>query len=378
MIKFLLIIFVTLVSADELTLNDTVQYKHTKVFNKYWDGTNQNYSFFDSRTFGIDIYPDPCEKISSSKFRNFINYKLQCLGKWCVHDQFGNCRKGNVDCYHVERIIDKRSPQFENELESDFDSHDKLIAANFVMTWGRWNAELDRLDYESSSVEKRIVYSDNLINRVRAKISDCRSRPPKPSVYNYEKLFIESFEAKDLMKVIGGVKLFAFINDTNFTKQLTLRSGQPTPISVGSPSNVYVGLSSNYMFDFSGDEIKINTITIDPYNSVDWGTNIGSFIVKADICTDTDDTRIIFGFDSQYGRYPSHPMTNGMTIIIHRGCTPIDIKGTFTIPTAYSYCSDCPRSGGPLYVISDVSRVTIDIHFWSLSGRAKICQRNMC
>lgn len=51
---------------------------HTDVFKQYWDEIgNDNYYFYDSRTFGMD-YPTPCKKLpvdNNTPFRDAVNKK---------------------------------------------------------------------------------------------------------------------------------------------------------------------------------------------------------------------------------------------------------------------------------------------------------------
>lgn len=146
-------------------------FRHTNVFIKYWDD-NTNFSFFDNRTFGYMIYYDPCENYDSAKlrnkFRNYINKNMKCIGKRCEKTGF-TCLDSKVNCYHVEHIIDENGPEYENK--------DKNIMANLVMSWGTWNVALGGLarnDYNSSIHEKKIVYGEHVINKVRSIIEQCK------------------------------------------------------------------------------------------------------------------------------------------------------------------------------------------------------------
>lgn len=55
----------------------------TKIHEEYWINTkNTKYTFYNDRTFGIDIYDDPCTKISTDpQFRKYMNNKIKCIGK---------------------------------------------------------------------------------------------------------------------------------------------------------------------------------------------------------------------------------------------------------------------------------------------------------
>ena len=90
-------------------------YKHTDIFLKNWisdNGTNINSYFYDNRTFGYEIYANPCTLIENDEiFLNHINENVNCSGIWCVNHEFGNCNKDN-ECYNVTHVIEKYDPNF--------------------------------------------------------------------------------------------------------------------------------------------------------------------------------------------------------------------------------------------------------------------------
>lgn len=86
----------------------------TKIYGEYWKGKNPNakYQFYDGRTFGINIYGDPCTQINDNKkFRTFVTKNFKCTGNWRIDNKWicSNAKKGvkrSNNCYHVEHIID--------------------------------------------------------------------------------------------------------------------------------------------------------------------------------------------------------------------------------------------------------------------------------
>ena len=106
-----------------------------------------------------------------SKFRNFVNKKIQCTGIHCIDNQF-KCRQGgNKDCYHVEHIIDEN----QGDLITCKNGC-KNIAANLVMAWGRWNSALGGLghvNYKESLSEKIRVYGKRRVENVIEQILLC-------------------------------------------------------------------------------------------------------------------------------------------------------------------------------------------------------------
>lgn len=129
---------------------------------------NTNYEFYDNRTFGLDLYKDPCIKITDNrKFKNYINKLLPCIGKWCIDKTF-NCI-GSKNCYHVEHIIDVNGKEFSNP-------NCKQIAGNLVMSYGKWNSQLgsrSRVNYYDSMREKEIIYGIDKVESVRSIINKC-------------------------------------------------------------------------------------------------------------------------------------------------------------------------------------------------------------
>jgi hypothetical protein len=161
--------------------------RNTKEYKEQWNITgNQNYRFFDSRTFGIDLpNKDPCTKVSrNSKFRDYINRNFQCDGIWCQYGKFKCDERGEKSCYHVEHIIDENGSEYR-----DCDSC-KNIYGNMVMAYGQWNSELGGLAsryYMDAQEEKRIVYGTNIVDRVKNLITYCYNLEPKTSpVHDYD------------------------------------------------------------------------------------------------------------------------------------------------------------------------------------------------
>jgi len=93
---------------------------------------------------------------------------MNCKGAWCHNEKYWKCQEelGENDCYHVEHIIDKRSPEFECDQCED-------IAANLVMSYGQWDNELGRKPYDVSTREKEIVYGKDKMDIARYYINYC-------------------------------------------------------------------------------------------------------------------------------------------------------------------------------------------------------------
>lgn len=153
--------------------NDS-EFEHTKIYDELWDGKNDNNMFYDNNTFGLNIYQDPCKKITNNKyFRDYVNNHTECTGKWCIDGIFGNCGGSERNCYEVEHIIDKNGPEFNVSTSC------KNIAGNIVMAWGKWNSALGGLasfDYKANINEKKIVYGRHMIEMVKLQIQRCDSR----------------------------------------------------------------------------------------------------------------------------------------------------------------------------------------------------------
>jgi hypothetical protein len=169
----------TSTSTDNATIptNDTdiITYQHTDTFTKYWNTFGNNRAmFFDPMTFGMDLYKlikkDPCTKINSTiTFRKYVNDHIQCTGVYCVDRMFKCIRGHSMDCYNVEHIIDIGGPEYGKNNRC------KLIIANLVMAWGRWNQENGRMnkDYMSSIAEKTTIYSAERIDLTRRYLEQC-------------------------------------------------------------------------------------------------------------------------------------------------------------------------------------------------------------
>src|SRR5947208_3546787 len=60
---------------------------HTKVF---VTTTNKSH-LYDERTFGINIYENPCEIVMFDyEFHDFVNAKVPCIGR-CINEKFSHC-----------------------------------------------------------------------------------------------------------------------------------------------------------------------------------------------------------------------------------------------------------------------------------------------
>lgn len=147
-------------------------YSHTSVYKKNWEvKKNKNNMFYDPLTFGSSM-ENPCNQINSNKvYRDMINEKIICNGEHCQESQYKCKKRGDKDCFHVERIIDVNGEEYKN---CDYEC--KNIAGNMVMAWGRWNSALEKLarnDYESSIREKEIVYGKDNVDKSRYWIEYC-------------------------------------------------------------------------------------------------------------------------------------------------------------------------------------------------------------
>ena len=73
----------------------------------YNSNYNDDYEFYDSKTFDIDIYKDDCTPITDNVVsKNFVNDALTCIGKWCIDNTFNCIHRDTQNCYDVEHIID--------------------------------------------------------------------------------------------------------------------------------------------------------------------------------------------------------------------------------------------------------------------------------
>jgi len=142
--------------------------KHTTSFDNY-----KKEELYDNRTFGYNIYKNPCTVINNNKkFRNYVNNNINCIHNWCVNNKY-SCKDHLDDrmCYEVEHIIDKNGPELTKYC--------KNIAANMVMALGKWNKELGELtydDYYLSKREKANVYGKDIMKEVYNKIKECNVR----------------------------------------------------------------------------------------------------------------------------------------------------------------------------------------------------------
>jgi hypothetical protein len=142
--------------------------KHTNFYKMH---KNEKKSiFFDERTLGIDLFPDPCEKVTNIKFKKYVNSKINCRGSLCKDSQFKCVRAGEKDCYHVVHIINPNGPEFPCRNDC------KNIVANLVFMNGNWNSGLgglSRNSYHSAMKEKELVLGKEIIDRIRNQIAIC-------------------------------------------------------------------------------------------------------------------------------------------------------------------------------------------------------------
>jgi len=143
----------------------------TNIYGNCYNGNIGN-KFYIQGTFGGDIYSDPCKIVTNSQFRNYVSQKIDCSGAWCYGSTYKCTDRGNVDCYHVEHIIDYNGPEFESTIYKKY----KNIAGNRIMIWGRWNKALgglSRNNYYNSKREKINVYGNNIVNDAYINILNC-------------------------------------------------------------------------------------------------------------------------------------------------------------------------------------------------------------
>lgn len=137
--------------------------RHTKVFEESYK--IQKALFYDGDTFGMDIYDDPKTLIKDNQaFRKTINQRRVCHTELCIDNKFYCGRSGNLNCYHVEHIIDLNGPEYRDCKNC------KNSAANRVMAYGVWNHQLGGLArnyYCDSMAEKEIVYGRHRVRAVR-------------------------------------------------------------------------------------------------------------------------------------------------------------------------------------------------------------------
>jgi len=155
----------------------------TTAFLENWNTNNNKDSmFYDNKTFGIDIYDDPCEKVTGTKFRRYVNKMISCTGKWCTNERFDTQKssiRNEAKYYEVEHIIDTGGSEFTA-------SYCKEIAGNVVMAYSSWNRGLGGISskhgYKTSMEEKTIVYGEINMERVRKIILDCNQECLKLSI----------------------------------------------------------------------------------------------------------------------------------------------------------------------------------------------------
>src|SRR5688572_15658470 len=70
---------------------------------------------YDNSTYGGTIHPDPYTPIlHNSVYRDFVNTNIQCTMKWCNRNYFYCTKRGDMECFHVEHIIDKNGKDYQD------------------------------------------------------------------------------------------------------------------------------------------------------------------------------------------------------------------------------------------------------------------------
>lgn len=114
----------------------------TKLFGK----TNDNYYYFDPRT-----YTESSEYITPRQYRASLT--VPCTGQWCIDNQW-KCNFGDSShCYNIEHII----PQANDIEEIKGCSTD--VVGNMVMAYGGWNQALSNKYYG----EKVAIYGSTMV-----------------------------------------------------------------------------------------------------------------------------------------------------------------------------------------------------------------------
>lgn len=147
--------------------------KLVRYTNFYKANKNNKKIFYDDRTFGINIFSNPCEKITSIKFKQYVNKQIKCIGPLCKNNKFMCNHPGSKECFHVAHIINKNGPEFSQNDES------KNIVANMVLVNGLWNSGiggLSRLYYKNAIDEKTLVYGSEIMDKIRKQIIKCDKR----------------------------------------------------------------------------------------------------------------------------------------------------------------------------------------------------------
>lgn len=124
---------------------------------------NDNYYYFDPRTYGPLIYPDPCTILPKGALRSKVGETLECVGEWCPLGAWGCSASPNL-CYHTHRIILPR--------HADVSDCETNIAGNVIMAYVGWQPQ--------SSCETRQVYGQ-LATDAKNHVLRCCGRPtPTP------------------------------------------------------------------------------------------------------------------------------------------------------------------------------------------------------
>jgi hypothetical protein len=87
--------------------------------------------FYDKNTLGINIYENPCKKVTGREFREYIKQNVKCENDLCFGNNYNCDYPGHTNCFHVEYIIDVIGPEFSC-------TECKKIAANIVLINGQW------------------------------------------------------------------------------------------------------------------------------------------------------------------------------------------------------------------------------------------------
>src|SRR6202012_3399756 len=86
--------------------------KHTKLYKERGINNDNNY-YYDPKTYGGNVYSDSSLVIhKNNAFRKELNSRFSCQGSHCINGQYVCERTGNIQCYHVEHIIDANGPEF--------------------------------------------------------------------------------------------------------------------------------------------------------------------------------------------------------------------------------------------------------------------------
>lgn len=142
---------------------------HTTEYTQYWNiEGNSNSLFYNNQTFGSQIFRDPCVIISDlSLIKKIINSQISCTGKWCQSGEF-LCQT-SPDCYDLQYLIPLNGPEFQNSC--------KNITGNLVMSWKRWNQDIQKLivdNYQNALTELNTILGLDTLILARSLIETCQ------------------------------------------------------------------------------------------------------------------------------------------------------------------------------------------------------------